>query len=403
MIKLQADGSLVDKQEISGVTRTGLAFRPFFLLGALFSVISLVIWGGLLNGLFTINVFGGGHWWHIHEMLFGFISAIVVGFLLTAVKTWTGQIGLSGLKLFSLVFLWLTGRILLLMPTMLPQEIISALDIMFLPLAALLLAIPIVKVKLWRNLIFVPLLLVMSYTNAMMHYSIYIGSSQRLLLASTTMVLLITLLMCLMGGRVFPMFTANGTQTKRVLPIGWLEKSSLVFLFLLVVISLFQLTLFPELMAGLYIVTAILHFYRLARWRIWVTFRTPLVWSLHASYLFIPTGLLLLGVSEVSLIITKSQAIHALTVGAMGLMILSMISRVSLGHTGRMIIANKIMTLAFGLMLLSGLIRVFGQELIIGPVSHLTIAITFWSIAFGIFLIQYFPILTSARVDGKSG
>ncbi|MGB0899766.1 MAG: NnrS family protein [Psychrobium sp.] len=403
MKKLQADGILVDKVEPLSVTQTGLAFRPFFLLGSLFGLVSLVIWGGLLNGLFSVSLFGGGYWWHIHEMLFGFVAAIIVGFLLTAVKTWTGQVGLSGVKLMLLVLLWLTARILLLIPTELPKMLISVIDILFLPVAALLLALPIIKVKLWRNLIFIPLLLVMSYTNAMTHCSIYINSPSHLVVGSTSMVLLVTFMMCLMGGRVFPMFTANGTKTERVAPISWLEKSSLILLFLVLMISLFQLSLPSELMAGLYISTSILHFYRLARWRIWVTLRTPLVWSLHVSYLFIPLGLILLGISEVSTVVTKSQGIHALTVGGMGLMILSMVARVSLGHTGRTIISNNWMTFAFVLVLLAGVIRVFGQALFGGSVNHLLLAIILWAMAYGIFLVRYFPILTSARVDGKAG
>jgi uncharacterized protein involved in response to NO len=403
MKKLQADGALVEDVEIPRVIKTGLAFRPFFLLGALFSVISLAIWGGLLNGVIHVNVFGGGYWWHIHEMLFGFVSTIIVGFLLTAVKTWTGQVGLSGIKLMLLVLLWLAGRIVLLVPTGLPDILISAIDIIFLPIAALLLALPIIKVRLWRNLVFIPLLLVMSYANAMTHCSIYINSPAHLVLGSTSMVLLVTFLMCLMGGRVFPMFTANGTKTPRVPVIKWLEQSSLFSLLLIVLITLFQLKLPSELMAALYAMTAVLHFYRLARWRIWVTLRTPLVWSLHVSYLFIPLGLMLLGGAEVSSIVTKSQGVHALTVGAMGLMILSMTSRVSLGHTGRMIIANKVMTLAFLLLLAAGIIRVFGQGLLGSSLNYLNVAIALWSIAYGLFVAHYLPILSSARVDGKAG
>jgi uncharacterized protein involved in response to NO len=335
------------------------AFRPFFLLASIFSVISLLIWNAQLTGNMTLNLYGGGLWWHEHEMLFGFTTAIIVGFLLTAVQNWSGVRSLNGKGLLLLVGIWLAGRIAFFFPGQLPHELIAAIDLAFLPLAAIALAYPIIKVKLWRNLIFIPILLVMSTSNALTHYSLAAGDYALLKSATNFMVLLVTLVMCLMGGRVFPMFTANGTRTPRVNAIKSLEILAISSILLSVIVGAKFIELPPLLVAIIFIFASIVHAIRVFRWKIWVTFKTPLVWSLHLSYWCIALGLLMYGLSEISTLVTHSQAIHTLTIGAMASMILSMISRVSLGHTGRMIVVGKVMTVAFMAIIMAFIIRVF--------------------------------------------
>jgi uncharacterized protein involved in response to NO len=205
-----------------------LAFRPFFLLGSLFSIISLTLWAASITGHLNLAVYGGPLWWHVHEMLFGFVSAIVVGFLLTAVRTWTGQPGLKGASLACLVVLWLAGRLVLFLPAVIPLWVAALTDLAFLPLAALVLARPVVRVRQWRNIVFVPLLLAMTAANAGMHWAVLTGNPDIQYLAGNAMVMFVTLLMTIMAGRVVPMFTANGTGTERVPAIGWLEKMALL-------------------------------------------------------------------------------------------------------------------------------------------------------------------------------
>lgn len=370
------------------------AFRPFFLLGALFSIISLLVWNGVLGGNIVVNLYGGSLWWHMHEMLFGFTAAIIVGFLLTAVQNWSGVRGLNGKALLGLVSVWLAARIAFFFPEQLPNILIAVIDLAFLPLAATALAYPIIKAKLWRNLIFIPILLVMSISNILTHYSV--SSSDYLLLskASTFMVLLVTLVMCIMGGRVFPMFTANGTQTARVNAIPTLEKLSIASILIAVIVGAGFVELPSIVVATIFFCASAIHAVRAFRWRIWVTFNTPLVWSLHISYWCIVIGLLMFGLSEITAVVSHSQAIHTLTVGAMASMILSMISRVSLGHTGRMIIVGKTMIVAFVAILLAFIIRVFGIYWLDNYTLALTLAVTFWTLGFGCFVVLYLPILT---------
>lgn len=371
-----------------------LAFRPFFLFASLFSIIALLAWSAVLNGNLSLNTYGGSLWWHTHEMLFGFVAAIIAGFLLTAVQNWTGVQSITGKGLALLVCLWLLARVLFLFPNTVPHWLIAFVDIMFLPISALALARPIIKVKLWRNLMFIPILLVMTLANISMHYSVIEQSLELMTAASTTMVLLVTLVMCIMGGRVFPMFTANGTQTARVNAIPLLEKLAIVSTLLALIISVNIINVPVLISAIIFFIAAAAHVVRAYRWKIWVTMKTPLVWSLHLSYWCIALGLFLFGLAELTTTVTHSQAVHTLTVGAMGTMILSMISRVSLGHTGRAIIASKVMTVAFIAIILAVIIRVFGSYWFSNYNLVINFAVVLWTVAYGSFVVLYFPILT---------
>ncbi|MEP4485123.1 MAG: NnrS family protein [Halioglobus sp.] len=403
MSKLLVTGQVISGQSGEPPAILQLAFRPFFLFGALFSVVSIALWAGSIAGYSNLNVYGGPLWWHVHEMLFGFVSAIVVGFLLTAVRTWTGQPGFGGLLLGCLVALWLAGRCVFFLSVDLPVWVIVLVDLLFLPLAALILAIPVVRVKQWRNIIFVPLLLIMAITNAAMHWAAIESSASGLIRTGNTMVLLVTVLMTIMAGRVVPMFTASGTGTKQVPAHAMLEKLALMTLLLAVVAS-FRFQGVPAILVALCFVTAgLVHGIRAFRWRIWVSFRTPLVWSLHLSYWCIVLGLILYGISEVSSAVTRPQAIHTLTVGAMGTMILSMISRVSLGHTGRALQVGWVMSGAFALILSAFVVRVFGSLWIDNYVDQIVVAAFFWVLGYGCFTVFYAAMLIGPRVDGKPG
>ncbi len=378
-----------------------LAFRPFFLLGALFSIIALGLWAAVFSGGLQVDVYGGALWWHQHEMLFGFVSAIVVGFLLTAVQTWTGVPGIRGGGLLCLVALWISGRLVFFLP--LPEAVVLAVDLAFLPAAALVLGRSVVKVKQWRNTIFIPILLAMTAANALLHVAAQGGGAIPQSEAGGFMVLLVTLLMTIMGGRVIPMFTANGTRTERVETLPWLEKGVVVTTLLVVLIAIPGVSPPPSLAAAAFIAAALFQAARVFRWRFSVTLGTPLVWSLHLSYWCIPLGLLIEGLVSLQAPLSHSQAIHTLGVGAMGLMILAMISRVSLGHTGRPLVVGQIMSTAFLAVFAAFILRVFGASLGIGYPAVIGGAVVLWSLGYGIFLLVYWPILSRPRADGRPG
>jgi len=378
-----------------------LAFRPLFLLGALFSIVSLSIWTSWLKGLVSFSLYGGGLWWHIHEMLFGFVIAIVTGFLLTAVQTWTKQDSVKGWPLVLLVACWLLSRIFLLLPEHLPAWLIILVDLLYLPIAALLLLKPILKVRQWRNLFFVPVLLIMAVVNAGFHWITLSKHFEYLLPLAYSMVMLVALIMCVMGGRVFPMFTANGTRTEKAIAIGWLEKVSIAGVILCIPIATGLISIPGPLTASVFFVAALANGIRAFRWRIWVTLRVPLVWSLHLSYWSIVLGLFLFGLAQVTSYISTSQAIHCITVGGMGGMILAMISRVSLGHTGRMIQTDWVMAIAFAAINLAFLVRVFSSLIVVNYLHILICSTLLWVLAFGIFLYRYPLILCRSRLDGR--
>ncbi len=403
--KLHSNGDIRETHETMGWPIFRLAFRPFFLLGALFSTINLLIWSITYSGVIQFSPYGGSYFWHSHEMLFGFVAAIIVGFLLTAVQTWTKVPSIKGRTLAVLVIIWFLGRLFLAFPQWFNDYFIAFVDIAFLPLAAVFFARPIIKAKVWRNLIFIPILLGMTLLNSMMHASVLgVGEfSFQLSSISHTMVLLISLVMCIIGGRVFPMFTANGTQTPRVTPIIWLERSS-VFLIIVSIIMSLKIVELPDFILGIgYISAGVINFIRAIRWRIWVTLTTPLVWPLHISYWAMALGLIFLGLVEIQLLTSTSLALHTITVGGMGLMILSMISRVSLGHTGRPIKVSYLMTMAFLMMVIAFLIRVLFPLFYNDYTMVIITSAVFWAFAYGLFLITYCPILFKPRIDGAPG
>ena len=380
------------------------AFRPFFLLGATFSAIAMMLWLWVLSGAIQLPVFADVMFWHAHEMLFGFVAAIIVGFLLTAVQNWTGMRATHGRALAVLTVVWLLGRLALLFGAWLPVYVPVAIDLLFLPLAAFFLAIPLITVKQQRNLFFVPVLLLLTLCNGLMYYGRLTGRFDLQQVGSQNAVLLITLLMAIVGGRVIPMFTATGTMTQKVQPIVWLDKLALGTLWLIFALQITQLSSFlaDVWLAGLYALAAVLLAWRCARWKPWITLRVPLVWSLHIAYWFLPIGLALMAWHHFNGEVTLSTAIHALTAGAMGNMILSMLARVSLGHSGRPLQPKAIMSVAFCLVALAALLRVFAAWW--WPAlsyEWYLFAGAAWIVAYLIYVFVYLPILTTPRADGR--
>lgn len=384
-------------RQLKDIPLFDLAFRPFFLSGALFSVIAVLVWTSLLNGWIGFYPYGSTIWWHSHEMLFGFATAIIVGFLLTAVQNWTGQSSVKGKSLALLWLLWFVARLMLAIDLGLGRWVVALVDLAFLPLVAFLLANLIIRVKLWRNLVFVFVILLMTIANGLMHWAVLSDNPGLATQGSYAMVMLVTLLMTVLGGRVFPMFTANGTGTQKVESIKWLEIGTIGSTVLIAIVYMTGIILPTELQTLLLMFAAVCHLIRLLRWRFWVTLKTPLVWSLHLSYACIPAGLFLMALHYSTNQIPLSTALHGLTIGAMGSMILAMITRVSLGHTGRNIVVGKLMSTAFIAIFLSFLVRVFLPVLSNDYSLSVAVAAILWALAYGIFSTTFFPILTTKR------
>ena len=377
-----------------------LGFRPFFLAAGLYAVVMMALWLGVLNGRIQIGSLSPVVW-HAHEMVFGFTVAVIAGFLLTAARNWTGLPTPSGPALVLLFLLWLAGRVSFFIPG-LPISTIALLDLLFLPVLAVVLARPILKAHQFYNFPFPLMLLVLAAANVLVHIEA-LGRPDALVSVGLHLaVYVIVTMIAVMGGRVIPSFTDNklGSRARRWKAIEILMPIATISALLAVLIA--PRSPITSLIAA---AAACVHGVRLAGWytpRFW---SVPLLWVLHLGYAWIPVGFLLLALSAAGLNpMAAGSALHAFTAGAIGVLTLGMMARVSLGHTGRMLEPARLMTLAFATLNLAALIRV-GMPLI-APDMHgntMLLAGLLWMIGFGLFAAIYTPILLRPRVDGKPG
>jgi len=392
-----------------------LAFRPFFLGGAIFSLVALALWASFwLSGKGWIP-YGGWLWWHAHEMIFGFVCAIVAGFLLTAVQNWTSQPGISSWPLAGLFFFFLLPSIFLLYPVSAIEVVLPWLDLAFLPLVAWVMGRMLWRVRQFHNLVFIPVLLLLTASNAQMHWAITQGDGAFARQASHSAIFLIVLLMVVMGGRVIPFFTANGSATQRSDPVPGIEITAIGSVAILALIQLFgyMSALPPMLIAALFLVAAFAHLLRLLSWRPWITLRHPLLWSLHCAYFFIVLGFFLCALRFAGMRLELfggfanhyATILHSFTLGGMGMLILAMMSRVALGHSGRALVVSPWVSFGFACLGAAYFCRTW-LPLVWPGSSHYAsylLSIALWLLGYGLFVVVYLPILSQARVDGRPG
>ena len=380
----------------SGFALWQLGFRPFYLLASVFAALSIGLWALQFSGWLG-RPYLQGPMWHAHEMLFGFTLAVVVGFLFTAGRNWSGRPTTTGVPLMALAALWVAGRVLVLTP----YGWAAALVNVAFPLAAAIgLAIPFIAARNKRNYFFIALLLLMAAAVLGVHLA-QLGVTQLpgwigIQVALDAMLFI----MAVMGGRVIPMFTnsiAGASATKR----PWLEKAALGTTLALLLADALQLHGLP--LAALAGLCAAAHLARWTLWQPWKTGRTPLVWVLHVAYAWIPVHLALRGLAEMGWV-TASVATHALTVGAIGGLIIGMMTRTALGHTGRPLKAGRADVTCYLLVLAAALIRVFVPLLAPAQLINSVLwSAALWSAGFALYAVSYWPVLTRVRLDGKPG
>ncbi|WP_447593955.1 NnrS family protein [Aquipseudomonas campi] len=378
-----------------------LGFRPFFLAGAAFAVIAIVLWGAWLQGLLpTWQPAGGMLAWHRHEMPFGFAAAIIAGFLLSAVQTWTGTPGLSGRPLLLLAGLWLVAR--LAWAGSLPPLAVAALQLPFLPVLAIVLGRQIWRARQKNNYPIVGVLLLLSLCQGHVLAGLALGNDEWQRRGALAALWLIAALLGVIGGRVIPFFTQRGLS--RPQPFAAHPKLDRLGLACALLIAT-SIAAGPGLtahawLAPLFLVFAALHALRLWRWRDRRLCNVPLLWSLHLAYAWLPVAALGMAAWHLGLPLASSLASHALAVGAMSGLILAMIARVSLGHTGRPLHPPPTIAWAFAALQLATLARV-----VVAAFSPwgLWLAVGLWALAFFLFLVSYAPILCRARADGQPG
>jgi len=384
----------------NGMSFLALGFRPFFLFAGIAAVLLLGLWLLIYNGVLAAPAYYGPLAWHGHEMLFGYTIAVVAGFLLTAVKNWTGiQTPRYG-ALGGLALLWLLGRLVPFLPGM-PGWLIALVDVSFLPLLALALAFPLFRSRQPHNIPFVFVLLALAAANGLFHLQL-LGWAENTLPAGIRLAVgIIVLLLALMGGRVIPFFIERGLPGVRNRSWPWLERLAIGSVLLFVIGDLF----FPgsAVTVAITFMAAAVHGVRVAGWyhqRIW---SVSLLWVLFIGYAWVALGLLLHGLAAMTLI-NPMLALHAFTVGGVGVLTLGMMARVSIGHTGRPMQAHPLMGWAFALLAGAALVRV-GLPLLWPQyyVQWVNLAGWLWLGAFVPFVVIYFPMLSKPRVDGQEG
>ncbi|HEU5283681.1 MAG TPA: NnrS family protein [Burkholderiales bacterium] len=381
-----------------GLVLFALGFRPFYLLAAALAAVSVPLWLAQYFGMLPGAGYLPGMAWHVHEMVFGFAAAVVVGFLFTATPAWTGLPTPTGAPLAALAALWLLGRVLMLTG---PGWAAATADVAFLLLAALALWLPLRRSRN-RNQFFVGILILFAGANLAFHLAHHGALESAPGTYAKFALFLVVFVVSIMAGRVTPSFTRNAIPDAKVRTSATLDRLALAAIgaALLAIVS----ELPPMLNAALALVAAALHGVRLWRWDPLSTRGRPILWILHLSYGWIPAGLLLLAAAAVTQRVPQVLALHAFGIGAVGGMIIGMITRTARGHTARPLQASAAETTAYALVHAAALLRVVPP--LISPTAYpasLLASAAAWSLAFLIYAVQYWPILSRPRLDGKPG
>lgn len=376
-----------------------LGFRPFYLLASLFAALSIPLWVAQYAGYLPAP-YVDGPLWHGYEMLFGYTTAVIAGFLLTAVRTWSGQPTPTGRALAGLALLWLAGRLMVFMPFPMAAAVINAAF----PLAvAFGLAVPLVRAANRRNYFVVAVLAVLGGASFAFQLACrgVIGLPAFVTLQAGLD--LVLLLITIISGRVVPMFSNNGVPGMKASRHPLLEQLAAGSVAALLLCDLLGLP--PALVAALAGIAAMIHAARLMRWQPWRTLGTPLVWILHAACGWAVVYLMLRALAALGLV-PVSLALHALTIGVIGSITMGMMARTSLGHTGRTLTTGWLDLSCFLLVQLAAFARLAGG-LFFGKsgfyVTSVIMAGVCWSVAFTVFTIRYAPIWCRPRIDGKPG
>lgn len=374
-------------------------FRPFFFGGASWAVIALTLWLLNLSGALTLPTTFDPLAWHRHEMLFGFVGAIMSGFLLTAIPNWTGRLPIAGWPLASLFGLWFVARLAVLCSALVGRLPAGVLDAGFFLVLAALGTREVVAAKN-RNFPVVGMILLFGLADALDHAALggLIGAAD---IGWRAGIALVVILISLIGGRITPSFTRNW-MAKQKMTQGLPTQPGRLDLLVIAgtaIALLFWLARPEEKLTGLMLIlAALLQFLRLSRWSGWRTARDPLVLILHVGYAWVPVGLFLLGWSVAGSAIPRSAALHALTAGAMTTMILAVMTRASLGHTARELRANAPTQAIYLLVTIGAILRV-AASLGVGPyMPMIDTAGILWAASLLLFLIAYAPVLWRPRL-----
>ena len=387
-----------ERATYQGPTFFSYGFRPLFLGAALFAGVAVPAWILLLTGAGDSEFFSAARQWHVHEMVFGFLPAVITGFLLTAIPNWTDRTPIRGRELMLLCTLWLAGRLVMAIPFLTPLPS-ACVDAAFLVTVAGLVWREIAAAKSWSHAPIGCLITLLAGANIFFHVLALSGAGMDL--PARMALALVMVLLALIGGRVTPNFTRDFLAEQ-----GMSEPPASFSLFdglsvVLVGIAAGAWIVQPQaMMTGWMLVGAgVVNLGRLLRWYGWVTWREPLVLTLHLGYGWLALSLLILGGAILGWGLSTADAVHAFTTGAVGVMTLAVMTRASLGHTGRPKHAGPLTVCIYILVNVGALLRVFGPSFDLSTNLVLGLAAMSWSGAYLLFALVYGPFLLRPGID----
>jgi uncharacterized protein involved in response to NO len=386
----------------SGPALLSYGFRPFFLLGSVYAGLEVLAWLPMFQGELSLGTAFSGVDWHVHEMLFGYVAAVIAGFLFTAIPNWTGRLPLQGGPLLVLVLVWLAGRVAVALSAEIGWLAAALIDIAFLALMAAAVAREIVAGKNWRNLKIVAVLALLAVTNLAFHLEAHVEGVASY--ATRFGIGLVILLIMIVGGRIVPSFTRNwlARQDPGRLPAPFDRFD--VACMVLSAASLLLWAIRPDgrATAALLAAAGVANAVRLARWAGDRTIADRLVLILHVGFAFVPLGFLLNALAAIGGI-APSAGVHAWTVGAIGIMTLAVMSRATLGHTGQPLSASPGLQAVYAVVAIAALARIAAAVLPDWSMALLHLAAFAWAAAFLGFAGLYAPLLCLPKRPSPGG
>ncbi len=371
------------------------AFRPFYFLGTLYAVLLTAGWLGAYLGAWEVPSVGTPlRLWHGHEMLFGFAAAIIAGIVLTALPSWAGTEEIRGGRLALLVVLWLAGRIAFWAAPWLPPLAPALVDLLLFPAAILMVAPQLARAANRLYLLLLPILLALAGANAAYHYGILAANTVFAGLGLRGALYAIIVLYVLKGGVLAPIFTGNALREKgRGEQAPFNVELEMLAVGVVLLLAAFDLAGAPSLWIGLAaLACALVHAVRTARWKGWRLPDVPLVFVMHLGFAWLIFAFALKAVAELTGLVPEAAWVHAFTVGSLGLMMLGLMTRVSLRHTGRPLVVPASMKLAYGTMFAAALIRLAATVHGLGDWA-VALAAVLWGLTFALYFVRFGAIL----------
>ncbi len=383
-------------RDYRGPVLLSYGFRPFFLFGAIYAGLAILAWLPMFSGALELWTDFSPVDWHVHEMLYGYLPAVVTGFLLTAIPNWTGRLPIQGMPLLVLFAVWLAGRVAVTFSAEIGWLAAAIIDVSFLALVVAATAREIVAGKNWRNLRVVGLVTLLLVGNIAFHVEAHVQGTAEY--GARIGIAVIVLLIVVIGGRIVPSFTRNwlARENPGRLPAPFARFDAAVIGVTAATLALWVAQPLGSVTAAALAVAAVLNIVRLARWAGDRTWRDRLVLILHVGYAFVPLGFLLASAAALDIVVT-SAGIHAWTVGAAGTMTLAVMTRASLGHTGNALTASAMTQAIYAAVAIAAIARICVS---LDPASSealLPITVIAWCVAFFGFAASYGPMLMGRR------